>query len=108
MSTINPQDLFDRVKGFWPTEISTSGDALNAIYCPLEDKFGGDDWLAVAAWSFHQALWVRAKQAVSTGQDDMMTSIVTIEEFDERMRNNLADQSWDEFRPLYAQLEASN
>ena len=107
VTAIKPQDLFERIKAFWPSEISTSGDDLNAIYWPLEDQFGGDDWLQMAAWSFHQALWNSAKQALSVGHGKMMTSTVTINDFDDQMRANLAHESWDEFRPLYGNLEPS-
>jgi len=108
VTTIKPQDLYERVKILWPSEISTSGDDLNAIYWPLEDQFGSDDWLQIAAWSFHQAMWINAKQALSVGHSTMMASAVTIHDFDKQMRSNLADESWNEFRPLYGDLEPSN
>ncbi|WP_374551841.1 hypothetical protein [Sphingobium yanoikuyae] len=105
MTAIKPQDVFERVKVFWPIEVSTAGDNLNAIYWPLEDQFGSDDWLQIAAWSFHQALWISAKKALSAGHQQMATSAVTIAAFDEQMRANLAHESWDELRPLYGKLE---
>jgi hypothetical protein len=102
---INPQDLFERVEAFWPSEISTVVDDLNSIYWSLEDQFVSDDWVQIATWSFHQAVWIGAKKASSAGHGKIMKSSVTINDFDVQMRANLADESWDELRPLYGSLE---
>lgn len=101
---IDPQDLFDRVKQLWPTEVPILGNDQNDIYWSLEKLLGGDDWMQLAAWSFHQALEKCAKAAFAEGREALLISTVTVADFDANMRENLKHGSWAEDRQLYGRL----
>ena len=107
---IDPQALFERVKGFWPQTIVLGAQALqtlNDIYWPLDDQFD-DEWLNLGAWAFHQSLWEwvsKAELSDCSLDIDGMTFLV----FDRHMRENLADVSWSEDRADYGAMpQAAN
>lgn len=58
-----------------------------------------DEWIGLANWSFHQALWAVAEEAVAERQLDR--DEVTFDRFDECMRSNLSDDSWAAERQEY-------
>ena len=101
---IDPQELFDRVKQLWPAKVSVLENEQNDIYWSLEKRLGDDDWMQVAAWSFHQALEKCAKAAFARGQEALLTSSVTLADFDANVRENLKHESWSADRPLYGIL----
>jgi hypothetical protein len=101
---IDPQELFDRVKQLWPAEVSILGNEQNDIYWSLEERLGDDEWMQIAAWSFHQALEKSAKTAFAQGKEVLLTSAITVTDFDENVRENLKHESWSADRPLYGVL----
>ncbi|NWK94963.1 hypothetical protein DM806_04615 [Sphingobium lactosutens] len=101
---IDPQELFDRVKQLWPAEVSILENEQNDIYWSLEKRLGDDDWMQVAAWSFHQALEKCAKEAFAQGKEVLLTSSVTVDDFDANVRKNLKHESWSADKPLYGSL----
>ncbi|QUT06392.1 hypothetical protein KFK14_02625 [Sphingobium phenoxybenzoativorans] len=104
MTLIRPSELFERVRAFWPAKISTSSNAVNDIYWPLEERFGDDEWLQVGGWSFHQAVSCLAREAAERGEQALLISAITVEDFDGRMRSNLSHDDWVNERPLYGNL----
>ncbi|WP_125901310.1 hypothetical protein [Methylobacterium indicum] len=96
------------MKKLWPSEISTSSGALNAVYWGIEQKFGkkfgGDQWLMVGCWAFHQTLWCISKEKSEKNQFSLCISMVDIRIFDAKMRENLSDDSWDSDRKFYGEL----
>lgn len=104
MEIIHPEELYQRVRRLWPANVSTEQQELNAIYWPLDDALAGDDWLAIGAWSFHQSLWNLAKDARRRELGSIATSSVSVEDFDKRVRDNLANESWASVRHLYSFL----
>lgn len=107
---IDPQALFQRVKGFWPQTLVLGAQplqTLNEIYWPLDGQFG-DEWLNLGAWAFHQSLceWVREAELSDCSLDiDGVAFLV----FDRQMRENLADESWSEDRADYGSMpQAAN
>ncbi|MEJ7926385.1 hypothetical protein WG908_06380 [Sphingobium sp. AN641] len=105
---IDPQDLFDRVKQLWPAEVPILGNEQNDIYWSLEKRLGDDDWMQIAAWSFHQALEKYAKAAFAQGRETLLTSAVTVIDFEANVRENLRHESWSEDRPFYGSLETKH
>ena len=100
--SIDPRELFRRVKELWPLSVEFGDDpqeALNAIYWPLEERLGHDDeWLSLGAWAFHQST---SKFEADESRSTLDIKQVPFETFDHYMRMNLEDPSWDEWRPLY-------
>jgi hypothetical protein len=64
------------------------------VYDAIELQLEGDDWLSIAAWSFHQALNGLAKSKIAAGETTLRPADVSFEWFDRLMRKNLADASW--------------
>ena len=104
---MDKQALLDRVKLLWPDAITLRSrggqDALNNIYWPIEARLedDGDEWTQLAAWAFHQALWVLARTKVSAGRAVLRPADVTLEAFDYWMMTNLSDETWAEARHEY-------
>ncbi|WP_434404270.1 hypothetical protein [Sphingobium sp. DN12] len=101
---IDPQEMFDRVKQLWPAEVPILGNEQNDIYWSLERRLGDDHWMQIAAWSFHQAVEKYAKAAFAQGKETLLTSSITVTDFDANMRGNLNHESWSADRPLYGGL----
>ena len=101
---IDPEELFDRVKQLWPAEVPILANEENDIYWSLEKRLGDDDWMQIAAWSFHQAVEKYAKAAFAQGKQTLLTSSITVTDFDANMRENLNHESWLADRPLYGGL----
>ena len=105
------RQLFERVRTLWPDFIILKSDASwsegdviwSVVHCydSLETKVADDDWLAVGAWSFHQALAELAKLKIESGLETLNPAEVTFEAFDANMRENLADDTWAEERARY-------
>lgn len=95
---MNPTELLERVRQLWPAEVPTNNNERNDFYWELEDRIRGDDWLELGTWSFHQSLHVHVKAAISRGESHIPSSVVTVEEFDVRMRKNMEEESWDEIK----------
>ena len=108
--------LFEQAKNRWPHRIRvfpTNGfpafdaepslvdvhDDIQAACDPKGEWTEDDEWMGLANWSFHQALWAVANQ--STGERDLGRDEVTFEMFDECMRSNLADDCWVAERHQY-------
>ncbi len=103
--------LFDCVRTSWPHSIilksdasSGEGDAVWSVmhcYDSLEPKFAADDWLAIGAWSFHQALMELVRLKIKSGLTTVNPADVSFEVFDANMRENLDDETWAEERSRY-------
>lgn len=104
---MDKQALLDRVKSLWPDAITLrpdgGQDALNNIYWPIEEKLesGGDEWIKLSAWAFHQALWDLARINDGAGRAALRPADVTLEAFDRWMRQNLSDETWAHVRHEY-------
>lgn len=102
---MDKQALLDRVKSLWPAAVTLRPDggqsALNSIYWPIEERLEADtdEWLQLAAWSFHQALAELAKS--NSGRAAVRPADVSLEAFDRWMRMNLADETWSKVRKDY-------
>lgn len=102
------RQLFERVRTSWPDSIILKtdsnlgeGDAIwSVVHCydSLECKFADDDWLALGAWSFHQALTELAWRKIESGFRTLNPADVSFEAFDANMRENLDDETWAEKR----------
>jgi len=105
------RQLFERVRSSWPDSInlksdanSSEGDAIWGVvdcYDSLESKLADDDWLAIGAWSFHQALTELARLKLQSGMKTVNPADVSFEAFDANMLENLADDTWSEERTRY-------
>ena len=108
MLDVDKRTLLDRVRHLWPDAITLRPDggeaALNNIYWPIEAKLekGGDEWTALAAWAFHQALWDHARHQADAGSSIIRPADISLEAFDFWMRKNLSDEAWTNFREEYA------
>ena len=108
---MNPHDLFQNVRSLWPDVILMTNDAHQKedsaiwrvvdLYEAIERNVEHDPWLALGAWSFHQALTDVARTRINYGATTVHTSDVSFEAFGANMRSNLADESWAEERKLY-------
>ncbi|WP_156360116.1 hypothetical protein [Sphingomonas sp. Leaf10] len=96
-------ELFERVRILWPKRIEIEdSNALWRVYKCIEEFAPDDDhWLQLAAWAFHQALHAYADRVRSEDCLTISPENVFFEEFDRRMRFNLADESWEMERKLY-------
>ena len=103
--------LFERIRTLWPDSIiltsdasSGSGDPIwSVVHCydSLEPQIDHDDWLAIGAWSFHQALTELARLKLESGSKMVFPAEVSLEAFDANMRENLTDETWQEERSRY-------
>ena len=108
---MDPHQLFTRVKALWPDAILLSTDAgweesqpiwsVVHVHDVIKKQVETDDWLSIAAWSFHQALTVVARSRLAAGQTTLRPADVTFESFDRQMRKNLADETWADSRSDY-------
>ena len=110
---VNGNDLFNRVRALWPHSIILKSDGpwnegdpiwtVVGIYEEIEGRLSGDgdDWIQLAAWAFHQALFDQAKQKLVAGQYALRPDEISFEAFDRRMRKNLSDDSWAHIRKEY-------
>ena len=113
---IDKMRLFERTRDRWPQSFRitpTDGvpgfeaePSLVAVYDSIEEaceltgeRTQSDEWTQVANWAFHQALWALAKAA--TTERLISRQDVTFPMFDDCMRSNLSDESWDEERREY-------
>jgi len=110
---IDSLQLFNRVRALWPDVIILKREAARnngdpiwtivGIYDEVEAQLSneGDDWIRLAAWAFHQALFERAKKKLQAGEYTLRAAEVSFEEFDGQMKENLSDQSWAHIRNEY-------
>ena len=111
---MKPRELFERVRSLWPDAVvlkdHSNQDGDNALwslvhtYEAIERDIEDDDWLALAAWAFHQALTELAMLKLSAGEQVVMPASVTLASFDRDMRANLDDDSWTIERQNYGQM----
>lgn len=66
---------------------------------PVVERTQNDEWIQLANWAFHQALWALAKGTVT--ERIIRREDVTFDMFDYWMRSNLSDESWEEERREY-------
>lgn len=107
--------LLERTRKRWPLTIRVvpkdgvpcfeAEPCLNEVYQAIEascepagEWTAEDNWVHVANWSFHQALWGLAERS---GERNLSRSEVTFEMFDHCMRENLSDGCWDAERLEY-------
>jgi hypothetical protein len=107
--------LFERTRERWPLKVRvlpTNGvppfeakpslvDVYRAIEAscePAGEWTAEDEWVNLANWSFHQALWALAERA---GDRQLHRDEVTFEMFDKCMREHLSDDSWKAERLEY-------
>lgn len=102
---VNPLALFDQVRALWPARVILGTDALNSIYWPLDKRLGkeGDEWLALAAWAFHQSISAHVS-SLEAGTPSLDVNDVCFSDFDRNMRENLADETWADDRDAYGAL----
>lgn len=101
-------NLLHRARELWPISIDIDDglQALNECYREIDETYKDKLSLGyLALWAFHQSLWSIAKKCRSEGGTVVMTADVEISDFDSRMRENLADESWASERGSY--LEAN-
>ena len=108
--------LFERTRARWPEAFlitPAAGDRcfesepqLTRTYRDIESACdpGGewtqdDEWVQLANWAFHQALWKLAEGAERATR--IHRKDVTFGMFDECMRSNLSHPSWAEERSEY-------
>ena len=111
---MDKRTLLNRVRPLWPDVITLRPDggeaALNNIYWPIEAKLDndGDEWAALSAWAFHQALWDHARHQSGVGSLLIRPANVSLEAFHFWMRKNLSDESWAHFREEYDGLPSAD
>ncbi|MEM6639478.1 MAG: hypothetical protein AAF610_06215 [Pseudomonadota bacterium] len=110
------QELLQRARALWPETIPLSSalvadgvihaiPILNSIYQPIEASIDrSDNWLVVSTWSFQQALYQAACDAVLSGQTELATSDVALTAFDQKMHDNLCDQTYADEQAAYQTL----
>ncbi len=113
---IDKMKLFESTRDRWPLSFRvTPADRvpsfkaepeLVAVYrsieesCnPIGERTQSDEWIQVANWAFHQALWAVAEDGAT--ERVVRREDVTFAMFDYWMRSNLSDESWDEERQEY-------
>lgn len=100
--SVDPRELFQRVKELWPLSVVLGDDplvALNAIYWPLEERLGNndDEWLSLGAWAFHQGLHEMAEVVAANTGSTVSSREMRFSTFDRWIRFNLeGDDSWAE------------
>ena len=105
---IEKTKLFEQTRERWPLTVHvlpTNGvpcfeavPSLVDVYrtievsCEPEGEWRAEDeWIGIANWSFHQALWALAE---SSSQRHLHREEVTFEMFDKCMRENLSEDCW--------------
>jgi DNA-binding GntR family transcriptional regulator len=113
---IDKMKLFESARDRWPPSFRitpTDGapcfeaePELVAVYdriekaCePTEQRTQNDEWTQLANWAFHQALWALAKETAAPSV--IRREDVTFDLFDQWVRLNLSDESWEEERREY-------
>ena len=100
--SVDPRELFQRVKGLWPQSVVFGDDplvVLNAIFWPLEERLGNDDdeWLSLGAWAFHQGIHEMAEVVAANSESTVSPREMRFSTFDRWIRFNLeGDNSWAE------------
>jgi hypothetical protein len=112
---IDKAKLFERTRERWPLTVRvrpTNGvppfdtqpclvdvhGVIEASCAPAGEWTAEDEWIALANWSFHQALWALAE---GSGERHLHRDQVTFDMFDECMRSNLSDDCWNAERLEY-------
>jgi hypothetical protein len=118
--SINKLELFEHVRSLWPQQINLGGmivnnkhitglQILNELYYEIEASFDiNDHWHQLAIWAFHQALWVYSEGRLNTGESTVHTADITFEIFDQKMRENLEDESWAKERAEYLEISSGS
>lgn len=89
--------LFEATKSRWPATINVVENPAETyeIYRALEQIIPpDDDWQQLAAWAFYQALGKWETKAFANGEAVIFPHTLPFADFDKRMRDNLADESW--------------
>jgi hypothetical protein len=113
---MEPTELFECIRSFWPDAVvlkdrsNEDGDeplwSLVHTYEAIEQNIDGeDDWLVLGAWAFHQALTELALLKLSAGEQVIRPVSVSLSSFDRYMRANLDDDCWAIERQKYGQME---
>jgi hypothetical protein len=106
---IEKRKLFESTRERWPSFVEVvpadglpsfkTTPNLTDIYTAVEaacesasERTAEDEWIGLANWSFHQALWVLAENLGLQGK--VFREDVTFEMFDAQMRSNLSDDCW--------------
>ena len=107
--------LFERTRERWPLTVRvlpTTGvpsfeahpclvdvhEAVEVSCAPAGEWTAEDEWIGLANWSFHQALWALAERS---GERHLHRDEVTFDMFDDCMRSNLTDECWNAERVDY-------
>ena len=114
---MDKKDLFERTRAYWPEEIDLrlmvakgkrvrGMQVLNELYVSIENSIDEQNhWHLLSTWAFHQSLWSLSKRRLSVGREKVRPSDVSFEEFDQKIRDNLADDSWTEERRAYLESD---
>ncbi len=104
--------LYNKAIKKWPDYVKISDGVdhgvsykfpeLINLYDNIENEIDADDvWMELGCWAFHQALHRYAKEQYFNGKSIVKISDVSKSTFDEMLRENLADDSWDIERIAY-------
>ncbi len=109
---VDPKALFLRARSLWPDKIDLGrrpvsglvvegGQILIDLYEAIDASVDvEDEWLQLAAWAFHQALWGANKR--TTRPDGFLyTADVSFSDFDDFVKFNLSNDSWAAIRAEY-------
>lgn len=88
--------LFEWVRSRWPERVELDDpEILYRLYQQNEEALSPeDDWHQLALWAFHQAVSAYAAKVASADCLTLSPKYISFEEFDRRMRFNLADECW--------------
>lgn len=110
------RDLFNSVRAHWPDglRILDEQPVLPTVltepsgydlYRAIEQRLDvGDEWLQLAAWSFHQAFDQLVRRRHRESRNLVGTKDVSFRSFDTKMKSNLSHTSWNAERPIYAAM----
>jgi hypothetical protein len=113
--SINKLELFEHVRSLWPQQINLGGmivnnkhitglQILNELYYEIEASFDiNDHWHQLAIWAFHQAI-----PEPTSGESIIYPKSVKFEIFDQKMRENLEDESWAKERAEYLEISSGS
>jgi hypothetical protein len=106
-------ELFERVCSEWPPEVDISDGrpcgksgylfpTLSRYWDNVELRWENenDDLMGVAIWAFFQTAHKAAKEAVQDGNSQLIFSDLSVDVFEKYLRDNLANDCWDEIRNL--------
>ena len=95
------RELFDKIRDFWLDAVRLrvklgmdSNTSPFGIYEQVEKSISNEEEITkLANWAFCQSI-----------ENDMNVSGVSIDKFDQMMKNNLSDESWSDERVAYERL----